>query len=177
MSICKITNDGIHIVNDMDVNELHKREEVVIQPNTSTFRICLYTLDKPGTKVKQSSLLDYDLPPPFDNYLYNAPVYMQFNGGVVSSVEQVKKLLKLLGEIFVHTDESLTETSAIVYEKVENTESDDDDEEEVPEEYYDHNEESDNEIDEDVVYSDDDEDDESKLEDCSTMGGDDSSLK
>ena len=177
MSICKITNDGIHIVNDVDVNKLHKREEVVIQPNTSTFRICLYTPDKPGTKVKQSSLLDCDLPPPFDNYLYNAPVYMQFNGGVVSSVDQAKKLLKLLGEIFVHTDESLTETSAIVYEKVENTESDDDDEEEVPEEYYDHNEESDNDIDEDVVYSEDDEDDESKLEDGSTMGGDDSSLK
>ncbi len=176
MSICKITNDGIHIVNDMDVNKLHKREEVVIQPNTSTFRICLYTLDKPGTKVKQSSLLDYDLPPPFDNYLYNAPVYMQFNGGVVSSVDQAKKLLKLLGEIFVHTDESLTETSAIVYEKVENTESDDDDDE-VPEEYYDHNEESDNEIEEDVVYSEEDDDDESKLEDGSTMGGDDSSLK
>jgi hypothetical protein len=178
MSICKITNDGIHIVNDMDVNKLHKREEVVIQPNTSTFRICLYTPDKPGTKVKQSSLLNYDLPPPFDNYLYNAPVYMQFNGGVVSSVDQAKKLLKLLGEIFVHTDESLTDTSAIVYEKVENTESgDDDEEEEVPEEYYDHNEESDNEIDEDLVYSEDDEDAESKLEDDSTMGGDDSSLK
>ncbi|AET42585.1 hypothetical protein EXVG_00236 [Emiliania huxleyi virus 202] len=177
MSICKITNDGIHIVNDVDVNKLHKREEVVIQPNTSIFRICLYTPDKPGTKVKQSSLLDYDLPPPFDNYLYNAPVYMQFNGGVVSSVDQAKKLLKLLDEIFVHTDESLAETSAIVYEKIENTESDDDDEEEVPEEYYDHNEESDNDIDEDVVYSEDDEDDESKLEDGSTMGGDDSSLK
>ena len=160
----------------MDVNKLHKREEVVIQPNASTFRICLYTLDKPGTKVKQSSLLDYDLPPPFDNYLYNAPVYMQFNGGVVSSVDQAKKLLKLLGEIFVHTDESLTETNAIVYEKVENTESDDD-EEEVPEEYYDHNEESDNEIDEDVVYSEEEDDDESKIEDCSTVGGDDSSLK
>tara|TARA_B100000767_G_scaffold275003_1_gene309979 strand:- start:5377 stop:5904 length:528 start_codon:yes stop_codon:yes gene_type:complete len=175
MSICKITNDGITIINDMDVNKLHKREEVVIQPNMSTFRICLYTPDKPGTKVKQSSLLDYDLPPPFDNYLYNAPVYMQFNGGVVSSVDQAKKLLKLLGEIFVHTDESSTEPTEIVYEKIENTESDDDDD--VPEEYYDHNEESDNEIDEDVVYSDEDDDDESKIEDGSTIGGDDSSLK
>ena len=176
MSICKITNDGISLADNVDVDTLYKREEVVIQPTSSSFRICLYTSDQPGTPVKQSTLLSYDLPPPFDNYLYNTPVYMQFNGGTVTTVSQATQLIKLLGEIFVHTDESVSESNTLVYEKVEDVESEEEDDD-VPEEYYDHNEGSDYEDDEDIAYSEDDEDDESKVEDGSTVYEDHSSLK
>uniref|UniRef100_A0A6C0LS42 Uncharacterized protein n=1 Tax=viral metagenome TaxID=1070528 RepID=A0A6C0LS42_9ZZZZ len=177
MSVCKITNDGINIVNNVDVDTLYKREEVVIQPPASSLRICIYTLDQPGTPVKQSTLLSYDLPPPFDNYLYNSPVYMQFIGGTITSVSQATQLIKLLGEIFVHTDDSVSDSNTLVYEKVEDVESEEEEEDDVPEEYYDHNEGSEYEEDEDVAYSDDDDDDESKVEDSSTVYEDDSSLK
>lgn len=178
MSVCKITNDGISLAHNVDIDTLYKREEVVIQPSASSLRICLYTLDKPGTPVKQSTLLSYDLPPPFDNYLYNSPVYMQFIGGTITSVSQATQLIKLLGEIFVHTDDSVSDSNTLVYEKVEDVESEEEeDDDDVPEEYYDHNEGSEYEEDEDVAYSDDDDDDESKVEDSSTVYEDDSSLK
>ena len=174
MTVCRITNDGICIDDSVDTSKLYKREEVTIK----TFVVTLFSKDAPRERVYQSSILEYPLPRPFDNYLYNSPVYMRFTGGTIDSDEHAERLLTLLGNIFVHTDDSLEETPSIIYEKIENDESTDyDNQEDDPVDYYNPElSDDENENDEDVEYSEDEDDDDSKLEGDSQMG-DDTSLK
>ena len=172
MNVFRITNDGIHKPEEKNLNDLYLRESFCL----SNFKIALYSNDPPGTRVNIKTVLKYELPCPFNKYLYNNFVYLHFDGGNVKTTNQVFTILNILHKLFKLSD---TDEKAISYSVMETTEDDEDLDEEDEEEYFDHNYDS-NEDDEEVeeeLTDDDYEDDSSKLDNDSSIIDDNSSLK
>ncbi len=172
MDVFRITNDGIGNREQKNTQELHLRESF----GFSNFQIGLYSKDPPGTRVNSQTVLSYELPCPFNKYLYKKPVYLSFEGGNVKTMSQVSNIFNILHKLFKLSD---TDEKTVNYSVMENTEEDEYMDDEYEDEYFDHNYDSDEDIDEveDVVSDDDEEDDSSKLDNDSSIIDDNSSLK
>ena len=172
MNVFRITNDGVGKREQKNTDELHLRESF----GFSNFQIGLYSKDPPGTRVNAQTVLSYELPCPFNKYLYNEPVYLAFDGGNVETTLQVSNILNILHKLFKLSD---TDEKTVNYSVVENTEEDVVTDEESEDEYFDHNYNSEEDIGdvEDVVTDEEDEDDISKLDNDSSIIDDNSSLK
>jgi len=129
MNVFRITNDGIGKREQKNTDELHLRESF----GFSNFKIGLYSKDPPGTRVNSQTVLSYELPSPFNKYLYNVPVYLSFQGGNVESAAQVSNILNILHKLFKLSD---TDEKTVNYSVVENTEEDEDVEEDYEDEYF-----------------------------------------